>query len=150
MTTQRLAWQKVAPGAFQAMLGLEQYAAAHVDPVLYELVKLRASQINGCGFCIDMHSADAMKAGENPQRLFLLSAWREAAHLYTERERAALALTEEATRLGEHGVTDETWQAAAEQFTEEELANLITAIATINAWNRFGVSTRMTVQPRTV
>jgi AhpD family alkylhydroperoxidase len=147
--TERLAWAKAAPGALEAMLGLERYLAANIDPKLYELVKLRASLINGCAYCIDMHAFDALKEGENQQRLFLLSAWREVPHLYTERERAALELTEEATRLGEHGVSDATWDAAAEQFTETELANLITAIATINAWNRFGVSTRMTVAPRT-
>lgn len=146
--SQRLAWAKVAPGAYEAMQGLERYASANVDPRLYELVKLRASLINGCAYCIDMHSFDALKGGENQQRLFLVGAWREVPYLYTARERAALALTEEATRLGEHGVSDETWDTAAEQFTETELANLITAIATINAWNRFGVSTRMTVAPR--
>jgi AhpD family alkylhydroperoxidase len=146
---ERLAMAKVVPGAYEAMLGLERYAAANVDPQLYELVKLRASLINGCAFCIDMHSFDALKGGENQQRLFLISAWREVPHLYTDRERAALALTEEATRLGEHGVTDETWDAAAEHFTDTELANLVVAIATINAWNRFGVSTRMNVAART-
>lgn len=146
--TQRLAWVKAAPGAYEAMQGLERYARANVEPRLYELVKLRASLINGCAFCIDMHAFDALEAGEDQQRLFLISAWREVPHLYTEPERAALALTEEATRLGEHGVSDETWDAAAGQFTETELANLIAAIATINAWNRFGVSTRMTVNPR--
>jgi AhpD family alkylhydroperoxidase len=147
--TQRLAWTKAAPGAYEAMSGLERYARANVEPKLYELIKLRASLINGCAYCIDMHSFDALEGGENQQRLFLISAWREVPYLYTERERAALALTEEATRLGEHGVTDETWDAAAAQFTDTELANLVAAIATINAWNRFGVSTRMTVNPRT-
>jgi AhpD family alkylhydroperoxidase len=147
--TQRLAWSKVAPGAYEAMAVLERYAAEHVEPRLYELVKLRASLINGCGYCIDMHAFDALEGGENPQRLFMITAWREAPHLYTERERAALALTEEATRLDAHGVSDETWAAAAAEFGEAELANLVAAIATINAWNRFGVSTRMTVRPRT-
>jgi AhpD family alkylhydroperoxidase len=145
---QRLAWAKAAPGAYQAMLGLERYASANVDPQLYELIKLRASFINGCAYCIDMHAFDALKAGENLQRLLLVSTWHEAPELYTERERAALALTEEVTRLGDHGVSDATWNAAAEQFDETELANLIAAIATINAWNRFGVSTRMTIAPR--
>ena len=147
--TQRLAWAKAAPGAYEAMAGLERYAAANLEPRLYELVKVRASLMNGCAFCVDMHSFDALAAGENPQRLLMISVWREAPHLYTERERAALALTEEATRLDAHGVTDETWEAAAKEFDEAELANLLTAIATINAWNRFGVSTRQTVRPRT-
>lgn len=146
---QRLAWAKAAPGAYEAMLGLERYVAANVEPQLYELIKLRASFINGCAYCIDMHGLAALKAGESPQRLLLVSAWHEAPELYTERERAALTLTEEVTRLGEHGVSDAAWDAAAEQFDEAELANLVAAIATINAWNRFGVSTRMTVAPRT-
>jgi AhpD family alkylhydroperoxidase len=144
-----MAWVKAAPGAYEAMAGLEQYVAEHVDPQLYELVKVRASLINGCAYCVDMHTHDALEAGENVQRLFMVPVWREAPHLFTERERAALALTEEATRLDAHGVTDETWEAAAKQFDEAELANLITAIATINAWNRFGVSTQTTVRPRT-
>lgn len=147
--TQRLAWAKAAPGVYEAMSGLEREVAGRLDPQLYELVKLRASLINGCGFCIDMHAFDALKAGENSQRLFMITVWREAPDLYTERERAALALTEEATRLDVHGVTDETWAAAAAQFDDAQLAYLVAAIATINAWNRFGVSTRMTVRPRT-
>lgn len=146
--TQRLAWAKAAPGAYEAMSALERYSAAHLDPQLYELVKVRASLMNGCAFCVDLHSFDALAAGENPQRLLMISVWREAPQLYTERERAALALTEEATRLDEHGVTDATWAAAAAQFDEKELANLLAAVATINAWNRFGVSTRTTVRPR--
>lgn len=101
--TQRLAWSKAAPGAYGAMAALERYAAEHLEPRLYELVRLRASLINGCGYCIDMHSCDALEGGENPQRLFMITAWREAPHLYTERERAALALTEEATRLDATG-----------------------------------------------
>ena len=146
--TQRLAWVKVAPEAYKAMKGLEEYAAANVEPRLFELVKLRASYLNGCAYCIDKHAFDALEGGEDLQRLIMLPAWREVEYLYTEQERAALALTDESTRLDEHGVTDETWAAAAGQFTELELTNLITAIATINAWNRFGVSTRMTVRTR--
>lgn len=146
--TQRLAWAKAAPEAYAAMAALERYAAANLDPRLFELVKLRASLMNGCAYCTDMHSFDALAAGENLQRLLMISVWREAPYLYSEREQAALALTEEATRLDEHGVTDETWAAAAAQFDEKQLADLLAAIATINAWNRFGVSTRATVRPR--
>jgi AhpD family alkylhydroperoxidase len=145
----RLVWAKAAPGAYEAMAGLEKYAKENVEPRLYELVKVRASLMNGCAFCIDMHTHDALEEGENVQRLFMVSVWREVPHLFTERERAALALTEEVTRLDAHGVTDETWEAAAKQFDETELANLLTAIATINAWNRYGVSTRAMVRPRT-
>ena len=148
--TQRLAWTKAAPGAYQAMSGLERYAKANLDPRLFELVKLRASYLNGCAFCVDMHAYDTLEDGENLQRILLVPVWREAEHLYTAKERAAFALTEEVTELsGGRGVSDEVWAAAAAEFDETELANLLTAIATINAWNRFGVSTRMTVRPRT-
>lgn len=137
---------KVIPEAYRKVYALEQYAAAHVDPTLYELVKLRASMINGCGFCIDMHSHDAMEAGEKPQRLFELMAWREV-DLYTDKERAALALVDQVTRLGEEGVTDGVWDEVTEQFSEEEVANLLIAIATINVWNRLSIPTR--TQPPT-
>jgi len=150
--TQRLAWTKAAPGAYEAMSGLESYAKANVDPVLYELVKLRASHLNGCAFCVDMHAHDALKEGENLQRILLVAEWREAEHLYTAKERAALALTEEVTELsssGGHGVSDEVWAAAADEFDDAELTNLLTAIVTINGWNRFAVSTRMTFPTRT-
>lgn len=142
----RMDMSKVVPDAYKAVLGLEKYAASHVDPTLYELIKLRASMLNGCGFCIDMHSHDAMKAGETPQRLFELMAWREVG-LYTDKERAALALVDQVTRLGEGGVSDEVWQEAGKQFSEEEVANILIAIATINVWNRLAIPTHM--QPPT-
>ncbi|GGB28470.1 alkyl hydroperoxide reductase AhpD [Flexivirga endophytica] len=138
----RMKIANVVPEAYEKVIALEQYASANVDPTLYELVKLRASMINGCGFCIDMHSHDAMKAGEKPQRLFELMAWREVG-CYTDKERAALALVDQVTRLGEEGVTDEVWDNAADEFSEEELANLLVAIATINVWNRVAIPTRM-------
>jgi AhpD family alkylhydroperoxidase len=132
----------VVPEAYEKVIALEQYAAANVDPKLYELVKLRASMINGCGFCVDMHSHDAMKAGETPQRLFELMAWREVG-CYTDKERAALALVDQVTRLGEEGVTDEVWDNVSDEFSEAEVANLLIAIATINVWNRIAIPTRM-------
>jgi AhpD family alkylhydroperoxidase len=131
----------VAPEGYQAVRGLEIYARKNVDPTLYELVKLRASVLNGCAFCVDMHSRDALAAGESSRRLFAVSAWREAP-FFDERERAALALTDEVTRLGDHGVSDEVWNSAAKHFSERELADLLMAIATINVWNRIAVSTR--------
>jgi AhpD family alkylhydroperoxidase len=137
----RLAVYEVAPGAYKAVMGMETYARTHNDPVLYELVKLRASMINGCAFCVDMHSRDALAAGEDSRRLFGVAAWHDAP-FYTDRERAALALTDAVTRLGDHGVPDDVWDAAAKQFTEDELANLLMAIATINVWNRISISTR--------
>ncbi|MFI1104089.1 carboxymuconolactone decarboxylase family protein [Streptomyces melanogenes] len=108
-----------------------------------ELVKLRASQINGCGFCTDMHTKDALHAGETQTRLNLVAAWREAT-VFTEAERAALELTEEATRIadGAGGVSDETWAKAAKHFDEEELATLVCAISLINAYNRANVIIR--------
>lgn len=132
----------VVPEAYEKVIALEKYAAANVDPKLYELVKLRASMINGCGFCVDMHSHDAMKAGETPQRLFELMAWREVG-CYTDKERAALALVDQVTRLGEEGVTDEVWDNVSDEFSETEVANLLIAIATINVWNRIAIPTRM-------
>lgn len=144
--TQRRSVAEVAPEGFQAVLQLEQYVQKTVDPGVLELVKLRASMLNGCAFCIDMHSRDALANGESSQRLFAVAAWREAP-FFTPQERAALALTDEVTRLGETGVTDHTWQEARKVWSEEEVTNLLLAIATINVWNRLAVSTRM--QPPT-
>jgi AhpD family alkylhydroperoxidase len=141
--TQRLAWAKHAPDLYQHMSALDRHIAGHVDPTLFELVKLRASMINGCAFCVDMHSTDAIAAGESTARLFGLAAWWETP-MYTSRERAALALTDAATRFGEHGVPDEVWDAAAAEFDEAELAYLVAAIGMINMWNRFGVTLQLT------
>jgi len=137
----RMAINDVAPAAYQAVVGMEIYSRKHNDPVLYELIKLRASMINGCSFCVDMHSRDALAAGEDSRRLFGVAAWREAP-FYTERERAALALTDAVTRLGDDGVSDDVWDEAAKHFDQDELANVLMAIATINVWNRLSVATR--------
>ncbi|WP_262287538.1 carboxymuconolactone decarboxylase family protein [Micromonospora sp. MA102] len=131
----------VAPEAYRAVLGLEKYVQQNVDHTVLELVKLRASMLNGCSFCVDMHSRDALGAGESSRRLFAVAAWREAP-FFNERERAALALTDAVTKLGEHGVPDDVWDAAAKVWSEKELADLLVAIATINVWNRISVSTR--------
>ncbi|MCA2217914.1 carboxymuconolactone decarboxylase family protein [Jidongwangia harbinensis] len=139
----RLTLTDVAPEAFQAVMGMETHARRTVDHTLLHLIKLRASILNGCGYCVDMHSTDALKVGESSRRLFGVAAWREATALYTERELAALELTDAVTRLGEHGVPDEVWDRAAQQFDKTELGNLLVAIATINVWNRLAVSTRM-------
>ncbi|MEU8763076.1 carboxymuconolactone decarboxylase family protein [Streptomyces sp. NPDC048659] len=140
----RLAFAERHPEFYKAMIGLEIAASKHVDPVLYELVKIRASQLNNCGFCLDMHTKDALAAGETVQRIVQLSAWRESRHFYTERELAALGLTEAVTVLTDGFVPDEVYAKAAEHFEETELAHLIGAITVINAWNRIGVTTRMT------
>jgi AhpD family alkylhydroperoxidase len=137
----RLNIADVAPEAYRAVMGLEIYARRHNDPVLYHLVKLRASILNGCGFCVDMHTTDALAEGESTRRLFAVAAWREAAALFTEKELAAFDLTDSVTRLGDHGVPDEVWDRAAAQFDKAELANLLIAISTINVWNRVAVST---------
>jgi len=140
----RINIQKVAPAAYQAMFGLEKYlSTSNVDPILLELIKMRASQINGCAFCLNMHSADARKIGETEQRLYLLNAWRETT-LFTREEEAVLALTEEVTLISNH-VSDETYQKAADLFDENTLAQIIMAIITINAWNRIAITTKLTV-----
>jgi AhpD family alkylhydroperoxidase len=137
----RLPINDIAPDAYKAVAGMEAYSRKNNDPVLYELVKLRASMINGCAFCVDMHSREALAAGESSRRLFGLAAWHDTP-FYTEKERAALALTDSVTRLGDHGVPDDVWNTAAKHFTETELANLLMAIATINVWNRLSISTQ--------
>jgi AhpD family alkylhydroperoxidase len=137
----RIALADVAPEAYQAVIGVENYLRKSVDPTLFELVKLRASIVNGCAFCVDMHSTDALKNGENVRRLFGLAAWHENSW-YTAKERAALALTDAVTKLGEHGVPDEVWDEAAAQFTKKELADVLLAIAQINLWNRLAIPSR--------
>jgi AhpD family alkylhydroperoxidase len=139
--TQRLNLAEVAPAGYQAVLGLETYVRTHVDGTVLELVKLRASVINGCAFCVDMHSRDALAAGESSRRLFAVAAWHEAP-FFDERERAALALTDEVTRLGPDGVSDETWAQVTKHWSDKEVADLILAIVTINAWNRIAIPTR--------
>ncbi|MFG2295069.1 carboxymuconolactone decarboxylase family protein [Streptomyces sp. NPDC048603] len=138
----RMQWHALAPEVYKAMVGLEIAAKKDLDPVIVELVKTRASQINQCAFCLDMHTKDALAAGETAERLVQLSAWRESRHFYTEKELAALELTEAITVLTDGFVPDEVYARAAEQFEETELARLIAVITTINAWNRFGVATR--------
>jgi AhpD family alkylhydroperoxidase len=141
--TPRLDWARHAPEVYKAMFRLDTAARKGLDPVTYELVKIRASQINHCAFCVDMHSKDALAAGESVERIVQLSSWEECKHFYTEREVAALALTEAITVLTDGFVPDDVYAEAARLYGEQELAQLIAAITTINAWNRFGVSTRM-------
>jgi AhpD family alkylhydroperoxidase len=133
---------EVAPEGYKAVLGLEKYIRSTVEPTVLELVKLRASFLNGCAFCVDMHSREAIAAGESTRRLFSVGAWRESP-FFDERERAALALTDEVTRLGPDGVSDDTWHQATKNWSEREIADLLLAIATINVWNRVAVSTRL-------
>lgn len=138
----RLDYQHAAPDAVRAMAGLERYAReSGIEHSLLELVKMRASQLNGCAYCLDMHSKDARAAGESEQRLYVLSAWREAP-FYTPRERAALAWSEAVTLIGEAGVSDELFATAREHFSEAELVNLTMAVIAINGWNRLAISFR--------
>lgn len=138
----RLAMAERAPEVYRAMARLQAVAGAGLEQPLLELVKIRASQLNHCAFCLDMHTTEALAAGESTKRIVLLSAWREARHFYTPRELAALALTEAVTVLTDGFVPDEVWAQAAAEFDEAELAQLVAAITVINAWNRLAVTTR--------
>jgi AhpD family alkylhydroperoxidase len=139
----RLEAQKVSPAAYQAMLTLEMFVrqSSNLEPSLIELVKMRASQINGCAFCIDMHSKDARAEGETEQRLYALNAWRETP-FFSDRERAALAWAEAVTLVAEGHVRDEVYDEARRQFSEEELVNLTMTLVTINSWNRLAIAFR--------
>ncbi|AQU66897.1 carboxymuconolactone decarboxylase family protein [Streptomyces niveus] len=139
----RLEWAKLAPDVAKAMYGFEKAVRQGIDPVLYELVKIRASQINHCAFCLDMHTKEALAAGESVERIVQLSAWQESRHFYSPREIAAIELTEAVTVLTDGFVPDEVYERAAAHFDETELAHLIAAITVINSWNRFAVTTRM-------
>jgi AhpD family alkylhydroperoxidase len=140
----RMNYRSANPQAFQAMIKLEGYVQeCGLEKGLMELIKIRASQINGCAFCLDMHTKDARKLGETEQRIYLLSAWREAA-FYTDAERAALALTEAVTTISVGGVSDELYEEVRKHFDEKQFVSLIMAINVINAWNRLAITTGMT------
>jgi AhpD family alkylhydroperoxidase len=139
----RLDYMKVQPESLQTLLKLEGYVKkSGLDHKLVELIKLRASQINGCAYCLDMHSKDARAMGETEQRIYLLNAWREAP-FYTPSERAALALTEAVTKISEAGVSEELYDQVRRHFDEEQFVDLIMAINAINCWNRMAISTGM-------
>jgi AhpD family alkylhydroperoxidase len=142
----RLDFDKHAPGFSRAMTHLDHAATkeldgAGIDPGLRELIRIRASQLNGCAYCVDMHSKDARAVGETEQRIYALPVWRETP-FFTSRERAALAFTEEVTLAARNHVPDEAFAAVAAEFTEPEIGALVSLIVTINAWNAIGVSTR--------
>ncbi|MCW8313217.1 carboxymuconolactone decarboxylase family protein [Sphingobacterium sp. InxBP1] len=139
----RLNIAKVDTAAYKAMMGLETYLETiSLTPIQKELIKIRASQINGCAFCLDMHSKDALKLAETAQRIFLLSAWWET-ELFSDEERVLLKMTEEITLIHQQGLTDKTFEKAKEFFDEKQIAEIILAIITINAWNRIGISTHL-------
>jgi AhpD family alkylhydroperoxidase len=132
------------PDAYKAMMGLEKYiASTSLTPIHKELIKIRASQINGCAFCINMHTRDARKLGETEQRIYLLNAWRET-NLYTEEEQAILAITEEVTLIQNH-LSKTTYNIARKLFDEKYIAEIIMMITTINAWNRIAIATELPI-----
>jgi AhpD family alkylhydroperoxidase len=149
---ERIHYAKVAPLAYHALLGLEKYLHdCGLEQPLLHLLKLRASQINGCAYCLDMHWKDLKAIGETDQRMYSLDAWRECPY-YTDRERAALAWTEAVTRVADTHVPDDVYEEVSRQFTEKEMADLTMAVAAINAWNRLSIAGRTppgTYQPQT-
>ena len=139
----RINIKETEPKAYKAMYGLEGYlATTQLHKTHKELVKIRASQINGCAFCIDMHTKDALQHGETAQRIFLLNAWQET-ELFTEEEKAILAITEEVTLIHSRGLSEETYKKAEQLFDKPSIAQIIMAVVTINAWNRIAISTKM-------
>ena len=146
-TLHRIDMHKDAPALYRAYLRLDGAVGESALPrPLAELVRIRASQINGCAYCVDMHTRDAQRAGERTDRLFAVTAWRESP-LFDERERAALALTDAVTLISDPSGLDAAYDEAAEQFSDEELAALLDAIVTINGWNRLAVATHMVFEP---
>ncbi|GAB7031499.1 carboxymuconolactone decarboxylase family protein [Streptomyces sp. NPDC021749] len=137
----RVDFAKAAPKAFRALIGFDAAAREGLDPALVELVQIRSSQLNKCAYCLHMHTTDARKAGESEERLHMVAVWEEAGHFFTERERAALALTEAVTLVAHGGVPDAVYERAARHFAAEELARLLALIFTINTWNRIAIST---------
>ncbi|WP_040406570.1 carboxymuconolactone decarboxylase family protein [Amycolatopsis nigrescens] len=136
---------KAWPEAKNALFALDALVAdSGLDHTLLELIKIRASQLNQCAFCLDMHTKDARAAGETEQRIYALNAWRDTP-FYTDEERAVLALTEEITLIADEGVSDEAWDEAAKHFDEATLGRIVTAIIAINAWNRLGITQRRPV-----
>jgi AhpD family alkylhydroperoxidase len=140
----------VDPSAYEAVRGLERYVrAGDLEPGLLELVRIRASQLNGCAYCLDMHNRDARARGESQRRLDVLSAWREVPDLFSDREVAALALTEAVTRMSDEGVSERVWDDVAMHYDEKQVVHLLLAIATINVWNRLAVSLHQELPERT-
>jgi len=142
--SKRINFNDVQPNAYDAMDALDKFVEeASIDKLHKEFIKIRASQINGCAYCVDSHSHDALKLGESLQKVLLISAWREAKNIFSEEERLLFRMTEEITLIHEHGLSDETYRKAIDVFGEEKTAQIIMAIITINAWNRIGVATEL-------
>jgi AhpD family alkylhydroperoxidase len=137
----RLDFAKSAPKVFRAIVGFDAAAREGLDPALVELIQIRASHLNHCAYCLHMHTGDARKAGESEDRLHMVAVWREARHFFTEKEQAALALTEAVTLVADGGVPDDVYAHATAHFDEEELAHVLALILTINTWNRVALAT---------
>ena len=132
--------------AYKAGIGMETALQnSFLSPIQKELIKMRASQINRCAFCLDMHTKDALKYGETPQRIFLLNAWKDAKELYTEEEQVILLMAEEITLISEKGLSEETYQQAKKLFNESQIADIIMATVSINMWNRIAISTHLPI-----
>ncbi len=140
----RIDFNVVQPSAYDAMDALDKFVnESSIDKLHREFIKIRASQINGCAYCVDAHSRDARKLGEPEQRIFLISAWREAGEIFSEEERLLFQMTEEISLIHQHGLSDDVYEKAITIFGEEKTAQIIMAIVTINAWNRIGVATHL-------
>ena len=142
--SKRINFNDVQPGAYDAMEALDKFVEeTSIDKLHKEFIKIRASQINGCAYCVDAHSHDALNLGESLQKVLLISAWREAKNIFSEEEQLLFRVTEEITLIHQHGLSEETYQKAIEVFGEEKTAQIIMAIIAINAWNRIGVATEL-------
>lgn len=140
----RIDFAKSAPKAFRALIGFDAAAREGLDPALVELIQIRSSHLNHCAYCLHMHTNDARRAGESEDRLHMVPVWREARHFFTERERAALALTEAVTLVADGGVPDDVYAQAAAVFDDQELGHVLALILTINTWNRVALATAKT------
>jgi len=142
--TKRINFNDVQPGAYDAMDALDKFVDnTPIDKLHKEFIKIRASQINGCAYCVDAHSHDALNLGEALQKVLLISAWREAKNIFSEEEQLLFQVTEEITLIHQHGLSDETYRKVTQVFGEEKTAQIIMAIVTINAWNRISVATEL-------
>ena len=140
----RLNFKESAPKALQAMIGLEMsQSKSSLSQSTKELIKIRASQINGCAYCINLHTQDAIKNGETTQRIFLMSTWRETENIFTDEEKVVLSITEEVTLIHQNGLSDDTYNQAMQFFNETQIADIITAVIAINLWNRVVLSTHL-------
>lgn len=144
MMSKRLNIKELIPNSYQMLMQLSKFVAdTEIDKKHQELIKIRASQINGCAFCMNMHSSEALKYGEDPKRLFVLSAWREAKDWFSNEDQVVLKLTEEITSIADHGLSEQTYKEAVDLFGEETTAKMIIAVININALNRVAIATNM-------